>query len=141
MNIKFKINLKFNIVVNPQRSTPHSACATLISHDDLLASAQHQSSTFSHTEMWLGSSAVSDARSQLVQRSRSRIPASRAMRSSSEGQTYRKGLEKVFVSPSRNQEWCDHFVREQLGPELAVVSGHGHRLRPPVGRPTEASRL
>jgi hypothetical protein len=42
---------------------------------------------FSHTEMWLKLPLVKRARCQLLQRSRRVIPASRAMRSSSDGQT------------------------------------------------------
>jgi hypothetical protein len=42
---------------------------------------------FSHTDMWFWLSLVKGARRQSLQRSRSVIPASCAMRSNSEGQT------------------------------------------------------
>ena len=48
---------------------------------------------FSQTEMWLRLSLVKGARCQSLQRSRNVIPASRAMRSSSDGHRYRCGDE------------------------------------------------
>jgi hypothetical protein len=42
---------------------------------------------FTHTETWLGLSLVKGARCQSLHRARNVIPASRAMRSSSEGHT------------------------------------------------------
>ena len=45
--------------------------------------------SFSNTATWLSLSEVKGARSQPAQRSRSRKPAILAMRSSSDGQTYR----------------------------------------------------
>ena len=56
-----------------------------------------------HTEMWLPQSLVNGSLFQPPHRSWSRIPARRAMRSSSEGHTNRNGAEKRLVSPSRNQ--------------------------------------
>ena len=60
-------------------------------------------SYFCHTEMWLLLPLVKAERSQWLHRSRRVIPASRAIRSSSAGQTYRKGAEKVSNSPSITQ--------------------------------------
>jgi hypothetical protein len=58
---------------------------------------------FCQTEIWLGLVLVKNSRFQLLHRSRKAIPARRAMRSSSDGHTFRNGAENVLVSPSTNQ--------------------------------------
>jgi hypothetical protein len=55
---------------------------------------------FSQTEMCLRLSLVNGSRRQPLQRSRSPSPARRAIRSSSDGQTYRKGIEDFSNTPS-----------------------------------------
>ena len=57
------------------------------------ADASH---VFSHTDTCLVLSLVNGSRFQPLQRSRSDIPASRAIRSSSAGDTERNGIEKPF---------------------------------------------
>ena len=60
-------------------------------------------SGFCQTEIWLRLVLVKGSRFQSLHRSRKAIPATRAMRSNSDGHTLRNGTEKVFVSPSTNQ--------------------------------------
>src|SRR5205814_5976276 len=62
---------------------------------------------FSHTESCFVLSAVKGERSQSAQRSRSAIPASRAIRSSSAGETERNGTERRRHSPSASEKWCE----------------------------------
>ncbi len=54
-----------------------------------MTSGRAETQAFSNTATWLSLSEVKGARSQSAQRSRSRKPAIVAMRSSSDGQTYR----------------------------------------------------
>jgi hypothetical protein len=58
---------------------------------------------FSQTETWFLLLLVKGSRIQSLQRSRKVMPASRAIRSSSDGQTYRCGDEKVSSWPSTTQ--------------------------------------
>ena len=63
------------------------ATVTFILRAASCADGIHRQTAFCHTEMWLLLSLVKGSRFQLLQRSRRVIPASRAMRSSSAGQT------------------------------------------------------
>jgi hypothetical protein len=57
---------------------------------------------FSHTETCERLSVVKGSRFQLAQRSRKRSPASCAIRSSSDGHTYRNGIVRYSPLPSVN---------------------------------------
>jgi hypothetical protein len=62
--------------------------------------AEGQSAGFSQTDTWARLSLVKGSFVHPAQRSRSVIPASWAIRSSSEGQTYLNGIEKCSARPS-----------------------------------------
>ncbi len=62
---------------------------------------------FSHTETCFVLSAVNGERSQSAQRSRSSIPASRAIRSSSAGETERNGTDNRRHCPSTSEKWWE----------------------------------
>ena len=66
-------------------------------------SASDDYSGFCQTEMWLRLELVKGSRFQSLHRSRTAIPARRAMRSNSDGHTLRNGAEKDVVSPFMNQ--------------------------------------
>jgi hypothetical protein len=59
---------------------------------------------FSQTERCLRLSAVNGSRAQPLQRSRSRMPASRAIKSSSAGDTERKGIDRSSHRPSTREK-------------------------------------
>jgi hypothetical protein len=65
---------------------------------------------FSHTEMCVRLPRSKASRCHPPHRFRSRIPARRAMRSSSDGQTYRCGEEKVRSSPSITHQCRDTSI-------------------------------
>jgi hypothetical protein len=70
-----------------QSSGPPSQVRTAVLQDTPRARDPRRYGAFCHTEMWRLLSPVNGARCQSLQRSRNVIPASRAIRSSSDGQT------------------------------------------------------
>src|SRR5439155_13360321 len=76
-------------------------------HEPLRLDREVDPHFFSQTETCFVLSAVKGERSQSAQRSRSAMPASRAIRSSSAGETERNGTERRRHSPSTSEKWCE----------------------------------
>jgi len=93
--------------------------------------------SFSQTEMWLRLSLVKGSRFQSLHRSRDVIPAVRAIRSSSDGETYRcrrEGLEVTIDHPVtvRGRE----LRRDVVVLEAKMRRGHGERMDRLAGQQT-----
>ena len=80
-------------------------CSPTSELGDSRSCRRYRGAGFSQTETCRVLSLVNGSRAQPLQRSRSLMPASRAIRSSSEGHTYRKGIDLSSNAPPTAVKW------------------------------------